>query len=405
MNNTPRSNRIHISIFGRRNAGKSSLINFITDQPVSLVSNYAGTTTDPVYKNMEINPLGPVTFIDTAGFDDEGEIGQLRVNRTKDILDKTDTALIVISATGDINIDLELKWVELLKNNMIPTVIILSKRDSLPDLKVKERAKQLSQQLKSKVLPITVKDKKDRFKVISEIIQYTPIETNDTLTGDLYNEGDIIVLVTPQDIQAPKGRLILPQVQVIRDILDHNAIPCATQTNNLGHLLDSLKTPPALVITDSQIFGQVSKIVPDEIPLTSFSVIMARHKGDLATFIHGANTIDRLTPKSHILIAESCTHAPLEEDIGREKIPAMLRKKYGDTIKFDIATGLTFPDNLKKYDLILHCGGCMFTKKQLMARLVRANEENIPITNYGITIAKLTGILDRVTKVFPELRK
>lgn len=406
MNEAPRSNRIHIGIFGKRNTGKSSLINLITDQPVSLVSSYAGTTTDPVFKNMEINPLGPVTFIDTAGFDDEGEIGLLRIAKTEEVLAKTDVALLVLPADGEAEYSYEKEWTEKFRERKIPVAGILSRSDLIAPEEAREKARALSKELGIEVISASSQSKSDRYKVIALIIKNTPAEEeNDILTSDLYREGEVVVLVMPQDRQAPKGRLILPQVQVIRDILDHGGLPFATVTEKLPEVLASLKNPPALVITDSQVFAEVNRMVPREVPLTSFSVIMARNKGDLGVFARGAEAIEKLRPDSKILIAESCTHAPLTEDIGREKIPAMLRKRYGEGLVFDIAAGISFPENIKQYDLILHCGGCMFTRRQLMTRLIRAEEEKVPVTNYGIAIAKITGILERVTEMFPEIKK
>ncbi|MEG1641572.1 MAG: [FeFe] hydrogenase H-cluster maturation GTPase HydF [Synergistaceae bacterium] len=405
FNETPKANRLHVGFFGRRNAGKSSVLNLITDQPVSITSGFAGTTTDPVYKNMEINPLGAVTFIDTAGFDDEGELGALRVSRTKEVLSKTDVSLLVVGSDMVDDLTFERSWRELFAKNALPVVVVLNKCDLLSDKERESMVSFLRSELSAEVVSVSTLNNTGRFELISAIIRNAPEAfESDTLTGDLYNQGDVVVLVMPQDIQAPKGRLILPQVQVVRDILDNKAMPFCTTTDNLQGVLASLNTPPALVITDSQVFKEVNSMVSKNVPLTSFSIIMARSKGDLSVFVRGASAIKNLTENSRVLIAESCTHAPLTEDIGREKIPALLRSRVGNGISFDVATGLTFPDNLKSYDLILHCGGCMFTRKQLMSRLVQAESESVPITNYGVAMAELSGILNRVTEMFQELK-
>lgn len=404
MQDTPRANRLHIGFYGRRNAGKSSLINLITGQQTALVSDYAGTTTDPVIKSMELLPLGPVAFIDTAGLDDTGELGKLRISRTKNMMERTDVALLVIPATDASALEHEAAWIEELRERKIPVLGVLNKADTLDPSEVEPLRKRLAEELEIDFVAVSANDKKDRAPLLAAIVKNAPSDfESPTLAGDLFSPGDTVALVVPIDIQAPKGRLILPQVQVIRDILDHGGMPLVATLDRFPDLLASLKELPGLTITDSQVFPQVEDILPADARLTSFSIIMARSKGDLGSFVRGARAIASLKESDKVLIAEACTHAPLEEDIGRVKIPRWLRKKYGEGLTVDVATGLDFPDNLKDYSIIIHCGGCMFTRKQLMSRLIRAEAENVPITNYGVTIAALNGMLDRVISVFPEL--
>ncbi|MDO4218510.1 MAG: [FeFe] hydrogenase H-cluster maturation GTPase HydF [Synergistaceae bacterium] len=399
LTDTPQANRLHIAFYGRMNVGKSSLINLLTDQPTALVSNTAGTTTDPVIKSMEIFPLGPVALIDTAGFDDTGELGNLRVTKTKELLKKTDLAILVVSPENIDNLAIEKEWIKRFNTLKIPYLLVLNKCYHSTDSE--DRAIEfLTRNLGNVVVKISALNKLNKIKLLQEIIKIAPQDFEaSVLSSDLYSSGDYVVLVVPQDIQAPKGRLILPQVQVIRDILDNGATPLLTKPENLESLLSNLKTQPQLVITDSQMFDFCEKILPKNMPLTSFSVIFSRAKGDFETFIKGAKTIPNLKPSDKILIAEACTHAPLDEDIGRVKIPRMLKNKLG-IIKFDIATGLTFPQNLNDYALIIHCGGCMFTRRQLMSRISEAKEASVSITNYGLAIAEILGILDRATKPF-----
>ena len=399
LTDTPQANRLHIAFYGRMNVGKSSLINLLTDQPTALVSDTAGTTTDPVIKSMEIFPLGPVAIIDTAGFDDTGELGNLRVSKTKELLKKTDLAILVVSPENIDSLAIEKDWIKRFNTLKIPYLLVLNKSDNSTN--EEDKAIQfLTENLGTVSVKISALDKLNKIKLLQEIIKIAPKDFEaPVLTSDLYSPGDYVVLVVPQDIQAPKGRLILPQVQVIRDILDNGATPLLTKPENLESLLSNLKTQPRLVITDSQMFDFCEKILPKNMPLTSFSVIFSRAKGDFETFIKGAKTIQNLKPKDKILIAEACTHAPLDEDIGRVKIPRMLKNKLG-IVKFDIATGLTFPENLDDYALIIHCGGCMFTRRQLMSRITEAKEASVPITNYGLAIAEILGILDRAIKPF-----
>ena len=403
LQSTPRANRLHIGFYGRRNAGKSSLINLVTGQQTALVSDHAGTTTDPVIKSMELLPLGPVAVIDTAGLDDEGDLGRLRISRTMEMMDRTDLALLVVSAADARETSLERGWLEELVKRKIPVIGVLSQIDRVGQDQAENIRSELETGLGIPFTPVSANERGYRAELLSAIVRSAPTDfESPTLVGDLFNRGDTVVLVAPQDIQAPKGRLILPQVQVIRDILDNGGLALTATLDQLPKLLDSLKEPPALVITDSQVFTQVNSLLPREVPLTSFSIVMARSKGDLATFVRGARAIKDLKESDKILVAEACTHAPLEEDIGREKIPRWLRERVGIGLTVDISTGLDFPADMKEYSLILHCGGCMFTRKQLMSRMIKADAENVPITNYGVAIAEINGILERVIEVFPE---
>lgn len=401
LTDTPRSNRLHIAFYGKRNAGKSSLINLVTGQQTALVSEHAGTTTDPVIKSMELLPLGPIAVIDTAGLDDEGDLGALRIGRSKEMMDRTDLAVLVVSADTAHDTSREREWLAELRAGKTAVIGALNKTDKLaPDEAEALRAK-LEAELGTPFVALSANDKGGRAALLSAIVKNAPSDFEaPALTGDLYAPGAKIVLVAPQDIQAPKGRLILPQVQVIRDILDNGGSAFVCTADKFRETLGALKEPPALVITDSQVFKLVDGILPREVPLTSFSIIMARAKGELSVFIDGAKAIDKLGPHDKVLIAEACTHAPLNEDIGREKLPRWLRGKAGETLSVDICAGPDFPKNLRDYALILHCGGCMFTRKQLMSRIIEAREANVPITNYGVAIAQLNGILDRVTEVF-----
>lgn len=395
MQTTPRANRLHIGIFGRRNAGKSSLINALTNQETALVSPVPGTTTDPVYKSMELLPLGPVVIIDTAGLDDEGSLGKLRVRKTEEVIDRTDLALLVFADENDIS--LEKSWYDKLRERDIPIIGVVNKID--------ERYYDIDPLLADLNIPIVKVSAKTRTNVpalIETIRHYAPTEfERSTIVGDLVNPGDLVLLVAPQDVQAPKGRLILPQVQVIRDILDHHACPLTVTVEELEHVLNNvLAIPPKLVITDSQVFDRVNAILPKDVPLTSFSILMARLKGDLNAFVEGASAIDALKPGDEVLIAEACTHHPLQGDIGREKLPSWLEKKVGGKLNITMKVGTDFPDTLDRYKLVVHCGACMFNRKQMMKRVQQSGLKDVPITNYGIAIAHLNGMLERVTEVF-----
>ena len=405
LQDTPRANRLHIGFYGRRNAGKSSLINLVTGHETALVSEFAGTTTDPVIKSMELLPLGPVAVIDTAGLDDEGALGELRIRRSREMMDKTDLAVLVVSAVDMVDISLERKWLEEFHERKTPVIGVLNQTDRIEPSCAAPLSDKLSKTMGIPFVSVSALDKGCRAALLSAIVENAPTDFEaPTLTGDLFKPGEVVALVAPQDIQAPKGRLILPQVQVIRDILDNKGLPYVTTTDNLPKLLASLKEAPSLVITDSQAFESVNALLPRDVPLTSFSIVMARTKCDLASFVRGAKAIAGLKETDKVLIAEACTHAPLTEDIGREKIPRWLRERVGQRLTVDIVSGMDFPDNLKDYSLIIHCGGCMFTRRQLMSRLIKADGANVPITNYGVAIAALIGILDRVTEMFPEMK-
>lgn len=392
LQDTPRSERLHIGLFGKRNSGKSALLNALTNQEVAVVSSVAGTTTDPVYKSMELHGIGPCVFIDTAGFDDEGKLGNLRIEQTLRAVERTDIALIVCT---DSNIEQEIQWSNRLKDKKIPIIWILNKSDILENAE----AEMLAIEQKTGQVPLLVSARlKQGIEPIRQSIQdKMPNESQQTsILGKLVKSGDIIMLVMPQDIQAPKGRLILPQVQTIRELLDRKCIVMSCTTDKLDETLRALANPPQLIITDSQVFKTVYEKKPEATKLTSFSVLFARYKGDIDYFIQGANTIEQLTESSKVLIAEACTHAPLKEDIGRVKIPRLLRTRIGSGLQIDIVSGTDFPQDLSGYDLIIHCGACMFNRKYVLNRVNSAKEQHIPMTNYGVTIAYLAGILDKI---------
>ncbi|MCI8359970.1 MAG: [FeFe] hydrogenase H-cluster maturation GTPase HydF [Clostridiales bacterium] len=396
LTNTPSANRLHIGIFGRRNSGKSSLINALTGQDTALVSDRAGTTTDPVYKAMEIHGLGPCMLIDTAGFDDEGDLGRMRVEATEKAAEKTEIGLLVFSAAADpADLSYEKVWAEKLKQRQIPLLVLVNKTD----LSVSEPLlAAIRQETGLEPLCVSARTGAGMDRVVPALIRLLPADFGtDTIAGRLVSPGDTVLLVMPQDIQAPKGRLILPQVQTIRDLLDHACIVTCCTADGLDGALAALSSPPKLIITDSQVFPLVYEKKPADSLLTSFSVLFAAYKGDIDAFAAGAAAIDRLTPQSRVLIAEACTHAPLSEDIGRVKLPRMLRKRAGQTLEVDVVSGADFPEDLSPYDLVIHCGGCMFNRKYVLSRLERAGRQGVPMTNYGVAIAKLTGILDKIT--------
>lgn len=392
LQDTPRANRIHIGLFGKRNSGKSSLINALTGQEVAVVSEYAGTTTDPVYKSMEIRGIGPCVFIDTAGLDDEGKLGKLRVRQTLRAMDRTDIALLVCT---DADVSREKQWKDMLAEKNIPVIVLLNKSDLLEDPLATARA--IEQQLQQVPLIVSAAHKSNIEDIRRALIGKLPDETMNTgITGRLVKENDVVLLVMPQDIQAPKGRLILPQVQTLRELLDRKCIVSCCTTDKLQATLGALAQPPTLIITDSQVFKTVYEQKPPESRLTSFSVLFAQYKGDIDYYLEGANAIDRLTEQSRVLIAEACTHAPLTEDIGRVKIPAMLRKRFGQGLTIDIVSGADFPEDLTPYQLVIHCGACMFNRKYVLQRIAQARRQQVPMTNYGVTIAYVQGILDKI---------
>lgn len=393
LQDTPRSERLHIGLFGKRNSGKSALLNALTNQEVAVVSSVAGTTTDPVYKSMELHGIGPCVFIDTAGLDDEGKLGNLRIEQTLRAVERTDIALMICT---DSNIEQEIQWSNRLKDKKIPIIWILNKSDILENAE----AEMIAIEQKTGQVPLLVSGRlKQGIESIRRNIQdKMPDENQQTsILGKLVKSGDVVMLVMPQDIQAPKGRLILPQVQTIRELLDRKCIVMSCTTDKLTETLQALANPPQLIITDSQVFKTVYEKKPEATKLTSFSVLFARYKGDIDYFIQGANTIEQLTESSKVLIAEACTHAPLKEDIGRVKIPRLLRTRIGSGLQIDIVSGTDFPQDLSGYDLIIHCGACMFNRKYVLNRVNSAKEQHIPMTNYGVTIAYLAGILDKIT--------
>lgn len=391
--NTPSGNRLHIGIFGKRNSGKSSLLNAITGQEIALVSEVKGTTTDPVSKAMEIHPIGPCLLIDTAGFDDTGDLGNMRIEKTKAVLDKTDVAVVVFS---DMQMELETQWIAMLRQRKIPILAVVNQVDRIEQ--VQEIKRQIEQRFSLTPLLVSAKEKTGISQMKHEILRLMPPDFEaQSLTGSLVQPEDVVLLVMPQDKQAPKGRLILPQVQTIRDLLDNHCVVMCVTTEQLSTALQALAKPPKLIITDSQAFAQVYPLKPAETLLTSFSILLAAYKGDLSAFVKGANALDSLTDDSHVLIAEACTHAPLQEDIGRVKIPNMLRKKYGEHLQVTVVSGSQFPKDLSEYQLIIHCGACMFNRKHVLTRVEQAEQQGFPITNYGVVLAKLTGILDRIS--------
>ena len=457
--NTPRANRLHIGIFGRRNAGKSSLINALTGQKLAIVSDTPGTTADPVYKSMELHPIGPVVFIDTAGFDDEGELGQLRVEKTRGIISRTDVAIMVIDGTAPLlELEYERSWMTQLKNAKIPTITVINKWDAPDDEKRAEILRTARNILSAKnlfgaadthsgiatgkskstaagpdsagsgsksqsgtsntggeiVIPLSAKTG-DGIDALRRALQDALPEEymQDKILGELLEDGSLVLLVMPQDIQAPKGRLILPQVQTLRELLDRKCTVMSTTTDGYAKALAALNRAPDLIITDSQCFGEVYAQKPESSALTSFSILMAASKGDIHVFADGVSAIDDALQKAaeqqespsaesalfRVLIAEACTHVPLNEDIGTIKIPRLLQKTFGDRVDITSVRGGDFPDvsGLKQYDLIIHCGACMFNRRHVMSRIAAAQEAGVPITNYGIFLAKMTGILDKVS--------
>lgn len=394
LNETTRGNRLHIGLFGRRNAGKSSLINALTGQKVATVSEVPGTTTDPVYKAMELHGIGPVVFIDTAGFDDEGTLGKLRVEKTEQAARETDIALLLFSG---LDMAEELKWLAFFRRQKTPVILLVSRTDERTD-GGKALAAAVAQIAASTPLLLNVTAGQGLEELRQELIRALPEDYEQpSITGELCGPGDLVLLVMPQDIQAPKGRLILPQVQTLRELLDKGCQALCCTTDSLAATLDRLKEPPKLIITDSQAFRKVYPLKPDGTLLTSFSVLFAAFKGDMDYFLTGAEALLALPADAHILIAEACTHKPLQEDIGRVKLPRLLRQKLGAGLSIDIAAGKDFPRNLSGYDLVIHCGACMFNRKYVLSRVRECCQQQIPMTNYGLAIAALLGILDKVS--------
>lgn len=393
LNQTPSAERVHIAFFGKRNAGKSSLVNAFTGQKLAIVSDVKGTTTDPVYKAMELLPMGPVMIIDTPGIDDEGELGELRVERAKQVMRKTDVAVIVTDASADTDAD-EAELISLIKERAIPFIVAKNKSDLLDEIPdgdgnviyVSARTGYNVTELKERTAHLTSKN-----------------ESVGRLVSDLVGAGDAVVLVTPIDEAAPKGRLILPQQQTIRDILDAGASAFVCRDTELASTLELLKAPPKLVITDSQAFGKVSEIVPEAVPLTSFSILMARYKGSLSSAVKGAVALDGVKTGDKILIAEGCTHHRQCNDIGTVKLPAWIRKYTGAEPEFCFTSGTEFPDSVDEYKLVVHCGACMLNERELAHRRRLCERSGVPITNYGILIAYMNGILRRSVAPLPEI--
>ena len=393
MNQTPSANRVHIAFFGRRNAGKSSLLNAVTGQSIAVVSQVLGTTTDPVQKSMELLPLGPVVMIDTPGFDDEGELGSLRVKKAKQVLAKTDVAVLVAEAGKPLG-PVEWELLELFRQRELPFLIARSKAD----LSGRDQT-----QAQDGEIYVSAQSGQGIVELKERLAALGRRESEPRLVGDLLRPGQLAVLVTPIDASAPKGRIILPQQQVLRDVLDADAVALVTKEFQLKEALAGLQQRPAMVITDSQVFGRVAADVPEEIPLTSFSILMARYKGLLETAVRGVAAIDRLRDGDRILVAEGCTHHRQCEDIGTVKLPAWLRRHTGKELSFETSSGVGFPEDLSPYSLVLHCGGCMLNEREVQHRMRRAVEQGVPITNYGTTIAFVQGILRRSLSLFPEL--
>lgn len=392
LNETPRGTRLHIGLFGKRNSGKSSLVNALTNQQISVVSDVAGTTTDPVYKSMEIHGIGPVVFIDTAGFDDEGELGGKRIMQTRNALDKTDVAILIFGASPD---ESDRQWVRLFTQQNTPFIPVINKTDILEN--PAELEKEVVSLCKRDVVLVSAKTGEGIEQLRNKLIGSVPDDFGErTITGDLCSDGDIVLLVMPQDIQAPKGRLILPQVQTLRELLDKKCLVMSCTTDRLEQTLASLAKPPKLIITDSQVFKTVYEKKPKESRLTSFSTLFAKYKGDIDYFVDSTSVFESLTENSKILIAEACTHVPLKEDIGREKLPRMLRARYGQGLRIDNVNGQNFPEDLSGYDLVIQCGACMFNRRYVMSRVEKAKSQGVPMSNYGVVIAYLSGILDKV---------
>lgn len=398
LNSTPKSVRTHIGIFGKRNSGKSSLINALSNQDIAIVSDVKGTTTDPVFRPIEILPIGPCVLIDTAGIDDCGELGQLRIKKSLDVLDKTDIALLVSDVnSGILKEDLDL--IKKFKAKNIPYLIVLNKSDTT-NISIRQ-LEEIKEKTSSNVVLSSASTNVGLDKIKEEIIKIIPKDKNESLlVSDLVEENDLVILVTPIDKSAPKGRLILPQQQVIRDCLDNNAIPIVTKENTLRETLNSISKKPKLVITDSQAFSEVDKETPKDIPLTSFSILFARQKGDLNELIDGANAINNLKDGDTILMAEGCTHHAQDDDIGRVKIPNMLKKKTGKNLNFEFSSGVSFTEDINKYSLVVHCGACMMNRKEMLSRIEKVKSHNVPIVNYGILIAFIKGILERSIEIF-----
>jgi [FeFe] hydrogenase H-cluster maturation GTPase HydF len=399
LNQTPRGSRLHIAIFGRRNAGKSSLINALTNQDIAIVSDVPGTTTDPVYKSMEILPIGPVVMIDTAGIDDTGELGKLRIAKALDVLKKTDLMLLVIDPQAGYE-EFEEGIIEKANDSKVPVIIVVNKSDRYPEYSIED----ITGRTGRSVLKASALTREGIDDLKMAMIREAPKDfMNPTILGDLISPGDTVVLVVPIDLAAPKGRLILPQVQTIRDILDNDAMAYVVKERELKAALGRLKDKPRLVVTDSQAFNKVAADTPKDVLMTSFSILFARHKGNLATLVKGAEAIDDLNPGDKVLVSEACTHHRVEDDIGTVKIPRWLNQLVGGPLDYTWVSGLELPKDLSHYKLIIHCGACMINRKEMLHRIMVANHAGVPIVNYGVLIAHVMGILERALKPFREI--
>lgn len=390
MQQKPQSERIHIAFFGRCNSGKSTLINALTGQQIAVVSDVSGTTTDPVNKAIELPGIGACVLIDTPGFDDTTILGEQRVEQTIKVVDRTDVAVLLLTNRNDSE---ELRWYKELKAREIPVILLLAQVDKLSNRD--EMITIITNDMGQAPIAVSAVTNEGLTELHAALLKASQREERTILHG-LVERGDTVLLVMPQDASAPKGRLIQPQVQTIRELLDRHCTVVSSTTEGMPAALAALAHPPALIITDSQVFEAVYKLKPEASRLTSFSVLFARYKGDINTFVEGAKMLHLLTPHSRVLIAEACTHIPQNEDIGRVKLPAMLRRKIGDTLHIDVVSGNEFPQDLTSYDLVIHCGACMFNSRHVLNRIARARIQAVPITNYGIAIAALTGILDRI---------
>ena len=408
LTDTPNANRLHIALFGRRNSGKSSLINALTGQDTAIVSDTPGTTTDLVSKAMEVHGIGACLFMDTPGFDDEGELGEMRIARTLKAIEKTDIALLLCEDDSfscenkkpeqpetEMFEQPEHEMLKQLKEKNIPVILILNKIDIRKNIDT--LAARIEQQYNQRPLLVSAKERTGIEEIRQAILEKLPSDFGQqSITGALVAENDLVLLVMPQDIQAPKGRLILPQVQTIRELLDKKCLVMTCTTDKLSETLQALARPPKLIITDSQVFKTVYEQKPEASKLTSFSVLFAGYKGDIHYYVESAAAIESLTESSRVLIAEACTHAPLSEDIGRVKLPRLLRKRIGENLQIDMVAGTDLPQDLTPYSLVIHCGACMFNRKYVLSRIERAREQHIPMTNYGVAIAFLNGILDQI---------
>lgn len=399
MQKTPKALRVHIGIFGRRNVGKSSVLNVLIGQKISIVSDVAGTTTDPVEKVMELQPIGPVVFIDTAGIDDVGALGEMRVEQSKKVVERTDIAIIVSDEWQDYERQLNSIFID----RGTPVIAVANKSDLRDNDSVEAAAKANGIKKIVSTNAINADGMEELKAALIESVTESPLDTA-TLVDGLVDEGDVVVLVTPVDIESPRGRMLLAQVQAIREVLDKNATAIVAKEDRIEGILKLLKKPPQLVVTDSQAFELISRIVPDDVPLTSFSILFARFKGDLKQMVDGAKAIGKLQSGDRVLIAEACTHHPIGEDIGRVKLPRWLREFVGGDLDIEVVAGRDFPKDISAYKVVIHCGACVWNKKQVLSRLGIAKDAGVAFTNYGLAIAYSLGVFDRALRPFPEIK-